>query len=159
MSLPRGVKGWRWLLMQRIRLKSILFQPRSPLVDEGEGGRHIEAVMVCGVVLQIASRLAEQAIGGMEAMAGGGPFWVLVHREVHKTAGKLDERFIKIGIGRAARFEPQILEHIVGFVKFTGVEALEVAEVTRIVALFVFGQMRHAFGDPSTLMRHAARVL
>jgi hypothetical protein len=59
----------------------------------------------------------------------------------------------------SARFQPQILKHVVGFVKFTRVEAFEIAEVSRIVPVFVFGQMRHTFGDPSTLMRHAPRVL
>ena len=92
-------------------------------------------------------------------MTGGGPVWVFVHDEVHKTAGELDEGLVKISIWRATGFQPQILEYIVGFVKFTGVEALEVAEISCIVALIVFGQMRHAFGDPSTLMRHAPRVL
>lgn len=159
MSLSRLGKGGCIVLMQRILLEIILLQLRAPLVDEGEGGRHIEAVMICGIVFQIAPRLAEQAMGGAEAMAGGGPLGVFVHREVHKSAGELNERFIKIGIGGTACFEPQILKHIVGFVKFTGIEALEVAKVTRIMALFVFGQMRHAVGDPSTLMRHAPRIL
>ena len=147
------------MLMQRIHLKTIRLQPRSPLIDEGQHCGDIEAVMVGGVVCQIIPRLAEEAMGGAEAMTGGGPFWVVVHGEVHKTAGELDEGFVKISIGLSARFEPQILEHIVSFVKFAGVEALKVAEETRIVAVFVFGQMRHAFGDPSTLMRHAPRVL
>lgn len=115
--------------------------------------------MSSGIVRQITTRLAEQTMGGAEAMAGGGPFGVFVHGEVHETTGELDECFVKIRIGRASCFQPQILEHIVGFVKFARIEALEVAEVTRILTLIVFGQMRHAFGDPSTLMRHAPRVL
>jgi hypothetical protein len=147
------------MLMQRIHLKTIRLQPRSPLVDEDQHGSHIDAVVSCGIVFQITARLAEEAMGGAKAMAGGGPFWVFVHGEVHKTAGELDEGFVKIGIRCAAGFEPQILEHIVGFVKFAGIEALKVAEETRIAPVFVLGQMRHAVSDPSTLMRHAPRVL
>ncbi len=92
-------------------------------------------------------------------MTGGGPFWVFVHNKVHKNPSELDEGLVKISICRTTGFQPQILEHIVRFVKFTGIEALKVAEVSRIVALIVSGQMRHAFCNPSTLMRHAPIVL
>jgi hypothetical protein len=87
-------------------------------------------------------------------MAGGGPLGIFMHLQVHESARDLDECLVKIGVGLAARFKPQILEHIVGGIKVAGIEVFEEAEVARITR--PTREMRHTISDPSALVSHAA---
>ena len=87
-------------------------------------------------------------------MTGGRPLGIFMHLQMHKTTGELNEALIKIGVGLAAGFQPQILEHVVGGIKVAGIEAFEETEVARITR--PAREMRHTFADPSALVRHAA---
>ena len=109
------------------------------------------------VFFEIPPRHAHEFMGGLQTRAGGGPLGIFMHSQVHKTAGELDEGLIKIGIRLPARFQPKILENIVGFVEFACIKALKITEIPRIATLA--GQMRHPICDASTLMRHAPSIL
>ena len=65
---------------------------------------------------------------------------------MHKRAGELDESLVKTSILAVAVEKPQILQHVVRFVKFLLVEQREIAGVTRVnaVAGKLRGQLRHA---------------
>ena len=143
--------------MERIVIEPAQLEMAFPMIDELKHRGQIQAMMRIGIVFQIIASLAQQSVRGTEAWAGGGPLGIFVHGEVHKTARELDEGLVKICIRLAAGFQPEIFQHIMSLVELPGIEALKVAEVTRIAALP--GQMRDAIGDPSTLVRHAPRIL
>jgi len=140
--------------VKRVVLKLALFQPAAPLVNQCEHRRDVQAVVRGGIVFQIVPRLGEQSEGGTQAMTGGGPLGIFMHLQVHESTRELDERLEKIGVGLAAGFQPQILEHVVGGIKVAGIEAFEETEVARITR--PAREMRHTFADPSALVRHAA---
>ena len=95
------------------------------------------------IFFEIPASHAHELVGRSQAWASRGPFGIFVHGQVHKSAGQLNERPIKIRIWLPARFQPQILQHIMRLVKLAGIEALKVAKITRIMR--PTGPMRHAF--------------
>lgn len=98
----------------------------------GVGGGDVEVMMAGGKGGEVFCREAEEAGGGAEAggvFRVGGVFGVFA--EVDVGSGELDEGFVKEGVG-AGGLEPEVLEHVVGFVVVAGVEAGEPAEVARV---------------------------
>lgn len=119
--------------MQRIDSKIIQFQLITPLIDELENNHQIQAVVSFRIFFEITPGHPHELVGGAQTGTSGGPFGIFVHSQVHKTACQLNERLIKVRIGLPARLQPQILQHIVGLIKFTGIEALKVTEIARII--------------------------
>ncbi len=100
----------------------------------GVDGGDVEAVVVGGEGGEIFRREAEEAGSGAEA---GGVFWVVgvfgLFAEVDVGAGELDEAFVE-GVVVAGGLEPEVFEHVVGFVVLACVEAGEPAEVARVAS-------------------------
>ena len=120
-----------------------LFNLSSPVINQLENILHDDSVMGGRVFFEISSRHTHELVSRSQAWASRGPFGIFVHGQVHESAGQLDERLIKIRIWLPARFQPQILQHIMRLVKFAGIEAFEVAKITRIMRST--GPMRYAF--------------
>ena len=134
---------WWRLGTQRVCLKFMLFDLPAPVINQLENILHDDSVMRGRIFFEISSGHAHELVGRMQARASRGPFGVFVHGQMHKSAGQLNERLIKIRIWLPARFQPQILQHIMRLVKLAGIEAFKVAKITRI--MLPTGPMRHAF--------------
>ena len=118
---------WWRLRTQRVCLEIVLFNLSSPVINQLENIRQYKAVMGKRIFFEIPTRHAHELVGRLQARASRRPFWVFVHGQMHKSAGQLNERLIKIRIWLPARFQPQILQHIMRLVKLAGIEALKVA--------------------------------
>ena len=147
----------RRLIVQRIDRKIIHFQLISPMIDHMENTRLFHAVVGFRIFFEITSGHPHELVGGAQTGTSGGPLGIFVHSEVHKTARQLNEGLIKVRIGLPARLQPQILQHIVGLIKIAGIEAFEVAEITRIMNSPC--QMRDSFRNPPAFVRHSFTVL
>ena len=134
---------WWRLGAQRVCLKFMLFDLPAPVINQLKNSRQYKAVMGKRIFFEIPSGHAHELVGRLQARASRGPFGVFVHGQVHKSTGQLNERLIKIRIWLPARFQPQILQHIMRLVKLAGIEAFKVAKITRIMR--PTGPMRHAF--------------
>jgi len=101
--------------------------------EAAEGG-DVEAEVARAVGGNVLDAAEEKADGGLKAAA---VFWMIgVERlefQVDEGAGDLDEAFVE-GVVFIAALQPEMLEDIVGFVVFGGVEAGEIALVARIEA-------------------------
>ena len=118
---------WWRLGTQRVCLKFMLFDLPAPVINQLENILHDDSVMRGRIFFEIPTRHAHELVRGPQTWACSGPFWVFVHGQMHKTAGQLNERLIKIRIWLPARFQPQILQHIMRLVKLAGIEAFKVA--------------------------------
>ena len=118
---------WWRLGTQRVCLKFMLFDLPAPVINQLENSRQYKAVMGKRIFFEIPTRHAHELVGRLQTRASRGPFGVFVHGQMHKSAGQLNERLIKIRIWLPARFQPQILQHIMRLVKLAGIEAFKVA--------------------------------
>ena len=108
-------------------MEIVLFNLSSPVINQLENIREYKAVMGKRIYFEIPSGHAHELVGRSQARASRGPFGVFVHGQMHKSAGQLNERLVKIRIWLPARFQPQILQHIMRLVKLAGIEAFKVA--------------------------------
>ena len=145
------------LTMQWVGLEITLTHCFPPEINELKNFLHIQTMVSFWIMFEITTSHAHKFMCRTQARAGGGPLGVFVHGEMHKSAGQLNESLVKIGISLTAGLQPEILEHIMRFVKIAGIEALEIAKVSRIMGSP--RQMRHPFRYPSALVRHAPSIL
>ena len=104
------------------------------ILAELAGGGDVEAEVARCEGCEVFVREAEEAGGGAESRAVLGVRGVFVlFAEVDECACELDESFEK-GVVFAGCAEPEVFEHVVGFVVVAGVEAGEPAGVARVGA-------------------------
>jgi len=75
--------------------------------------------------------------------------------KMHEGPCQLDKSFVEEVISLSAAREPEFLEHIVRFVIQAGVEAIEIAQIVRIVTAGVGSKSLNTFGDARSLLAHA----
>lgn len=82
---------------------------------------------------------------------------VRVFLQMNEGAGKLDEPFVKRSIWSVSISQPQLLEHVVGFIEPASIEALEVTEEMRIQ--IVPATSCDEFGNLRALLAHGPTVV
>lgn len=74
------------------------------------------------IIAEVGGGEAKEGVGRLEAM----------FLQVDKRAGELDEALVEGVIGTVTLGEPEFFEDVVGFVKESAVETIEIAEVVRV---------------------------
>jgi hypothetical protein len=125
---------------------------------ESEGALNVQSMMQGTVGLQILCRESEQAESRGEAAAilrVIGPDMLLL--EMHKSASKLDETFVKSVIGAAVR-KPKILQDIVRVVIPLRIETYKPTRIPGIESgCGIIGELLEQFLDAGALFHRAVK--
>src|SRR5439155_20129345 len=116
-SQPR--RGFR---RQRIAGGAVFFQSLPPVADQPQNVIDCQSLVNRRIFLQIGICQLQQGHGGLK------PAFL----QMHKGAGQLDESFVKRAVRAVAIRQPELLQNIMGFVKQTLIETLEVTKVAGV---------------------------
>jgi hypothetical protein len=123
--------------------------------EAAEGG-HVQAQVARAVGGDVLDAAQEEADGGLEAAA---MLRVLgmerLELQVDEGAGDLDEAFVK-AVVFVAPLQPEMLQDVVGFVVFAGIEARKIALVTRIEVEIGIGVQALYIGSEAVAFFHRA---
>jgi hypothetical protein len=123
--------------------------------EAAEGG-HVQMQVARAVGRDVLDAAEEEADGGLEAAAMFGVMGMeRLELQVDEGAGDLDEAFVK-GVVFVAALQPEMLEHVVGFVVFAGIEAGEIALITRVEVEIGIGVQALYKGSETVAFFHRA---
>jgi hypothetical protein len=102
-----------------VGFKVVPFQAGKPKGNECKNGGHGEALVCAGVWAEVRAGQFEQ--GGRGAQP--------VFLQMDECARQLNEPLVEIAVGPVTVIEPKLLQNIVGLIKLSAIEAVEITLV------------------------------